>query len=175
MRHHGSKLDSANVVAGFDSQLDADEAVHALRSHGLSDRRIGYYARGEPGQMIDLLARRHRFAGAILGGVIGLFLGAGLGWLIDQRGNHDMTGIDPRGAAAALAIIGALVMGTVGGMTGLWTARPGAVVPGHSADPFVIAVDAGGDAEGVRAILRARGGHELQPREHAHAAAAHPA
>ena len=108
------------------------------------------------------------------GGVIGLVLGAGLGWLIDQRGNPDMTGIDPRGAAATLAIIGALALGTVGAMTGLWTARPGAIVPGHSPDPFLIAVDARDDADGVRAILRARGGHELRPREHAHAPAAHP-
>jgi hypothetical protein len=175
MRRHGSKLDNANVVAGFDSQADADEAVHALRSHGLSDSRIGYYTRGEPGQLIDLLARRHRFAGAILGGVIGLLLGAGLGWVLDQRGTHDASGIDPRGLAATLAIIGALALGAAGGMAGLWTDRPGALAPGDSADPFLIAVDAGDAQDRVRAILRQRGGHELHPREPAHAPAAHPA
>ena len=174
MSHHGSKLEHANVVAGFDSQYDADEAVHALRSRGLPDRRIGYYARGEPGQLIDLLARRHRFAGAILGGIIGLVLGAGLGWFLDQRGTHELNNIDPRGAAATLGIIGALVLGTVGGMAGLWAARPGPVAHGDSADPFVVAVDARDDADGVRAILRARGGHELRPREAAYAPAVHP-
>ena len=98
----------------------------------MPDRRIGYYARGEPGQLIDLLARRHRFAGAIIGGVIGLLLGAGLGWLLDQRGLQGFTNVDLLGATATLGIIGALAGGTVGGMAGLWTERPGAVARGDA-------------------------------------------
>jgi hypothetical protein len=162
MSQHGSKLEKANVVAGFDSQADADGAVHALRSHGLSDSRIGYYARGEAGQLIDLIARRHRFAGAVVGGVIGLLLGAGLGWLLAQFGAHDAHGVDPRGMAATLGAIGALFGGAAFGAAGLWTSQPGPVAHGHAATPFVIAADAGDDREAVRALLHLRGGHELQ-------------
>jgi hypothetical protein len=179
MRHHGSKLEHANVVAGFASQSDAEAAILGLRIGGIPDDRIGYYARTDDGRLVDLLARRHRFAGAIIGGVIGLLLGAGLGWLLDQRGTHGLNGIDPLGLTVTLAIVGALALGTAGGMAGLWTARPGAFAPAPpgASDPFVIAVEAGEYAEQARALIRRHGGHELLPGEppHGEGLAARPA
>jgi hypothetical protein len=170
MRQHGSKLEHANVVAGFASQSDAEVAILGLRIGGIPDDRIGYYARTHDGRLVDLLARRHRFAGAILGGVIGLLLGVGCGWLLSHPGAHNIKGLDPMGLMAVCGIIGALALGAAGGMAGLWTARPGAFAPAPpgATDPFVIAVDAGEYAEQARALIRRHGGHELRPLEAGH-------
>jgi hypothetical protein len=178
MRQHASKLETANVVAGFDNQWDADEAVLGLRIRGISDRRIGYYYPTVDGRMEDLLAQRHRFAASILGGVLGAALGGWVGLLLARWSYPPHESPDLLGLVLTCAVCGALFLGTAGGMLGLWTARPGAFAPApdRATEPFVIAVDAGDARDEVWAILRDHGGHELRPREvAAHGPAVHPA
>ena len=175
MRQHASKLETANVVAGFDNQ-ETPTRLYSARIRGFSDRRIGYYYPTADGRMEDLLAQRHRFAASILGGVMGLALGAWVGLLLARWSYPPHESPDPIGLAATCAVCGALFLGTAGGMLGLWTARPGAFAPAldRATEPFVIAVDAGDAQDEVWAILRHHGGHELRPREVAHGPAVHP-
>ncbi|HEX4607025.1 MAG TPA: hypothetical protein VH092_02355 [Urbifossiella sp.] len=160
MRHHQSKLQRANVVAGFDSQANADEAVLELRLAGLRDRRIGYYYQAGEGRMVDLQAGHHRFSAAIIWGLVGAVAGAGAVVLLDRIG---AAGPDAIGMAVTVAVCGALFFGTAGGMIGLWTDRPGeeAPAPAEADTPYVIAVEAGTAAGRAWEILHRRGGHEL--------------
>jgi hypothetical protein len=164
MRHHESKLERANVVAAFESQDNADEALLELRLAGFPDRKIGYYYPGAGNQMNDLLARYHRLAAAVIWGVAG----AVIGWIVGVFLDRAQPGVplDPVGLGSTLAFCGALFLGTAGGMVGLWTEAPGESVrvAGEAThDPFVMAVDAGDAREEVRAILHRRGGHEVHP------------
>ncbi|MBN9518436.1 hypothetical protein J0H58_07940 [bacterium] len=164
MRHHDhdSKLRRANVVAGFDSQEDADDALLELRNAGIPDRRIGYYYAAEGGRMVDLLANHHRFAATIVWGIVGAALGVGAVYLLDRRG---AAGPDPAGMAVTVGICVALFFGTLGEIAGLWTAAPGedAPAPAESEAPFVMAVDARGAADRVAEILHRRSGYDLPP------------
>ncbi len=163
MRQHASTQETANVVAGFDNQWDADDAVFGLRIAGFADRRIGYFSRTDDGRMLDLLARYHRPTAALIGGLIGAAIGAWAGQVMDQLWYLSSESPDLLGIVITCAIIGALFLGTAGGMMGLWAERPAPAVsaPGSAAEPFVGAVDAG-DARAVAlAILRKYGGHDL--------------
>ncbi len=164
MRHHDhdSKLRRANVVAGFGSQEDADDALLELRNAGIPDRRIGYYHTAEGGRLVDLLANHHRFAATIVWGIVGAALGVGAVYLLDRMG---AAGPDPVGMAVTVGACGALFLGTLGEIAGLWTAAPGedAPAPAEADAPFVMAVEAGGAAGRVAEILHRRGGHDLHP------------
>jgi len=162
MRHHPSKLEKANVVAGFDSQDDADEAVLELRLAGMPDARIGYYYPIGSGRMEDLLARHHRLAASVIGGVLGALAGIAVALAISYLWHPNDPDPDINGLIATCAICGALFLGTAGGMMGLWTEAPGETASaGGVTDPFVLAVDAGNGRDEVRHVLHRHGGHDL--------------
>jgi hypothetical protein len=158
MRRHESKLQRANVVAGFDSQDSADEALLELRSVGLPDRRIGYYYQAGRGRMVDLLAGRHRFAAAVIWAAVGAAAGVGVVFLLDRAG---AAGPDRAGLAVTLGVCGALLLGTAGGIMGLWAERPGDDIPAGDATPYVMSVEAGGTGGRVWEILCRHGGHAV--------------
>ena len=160
MSRNESKLARANVVAAFDSQDAADEAVLELRSAGFPDRRIGYFSAGPRGRMEDGLASHHRFAAAVIWGVVGGAIGTGVVLLLHRLG---AAGPDPVGMAATIGVCGALGLGVLGGIAGL-PARD-ADAPATGDEPFLLSVEAGGAAGRVWEIVRRRGGHE----PHAHA------
>lgn len=161
MQHTESKLDRATVVAGFDTQWDADEALLGLRLSGIPDSRIGYYHAAGSGKLTDELAGRHRLAASVIGGAIGAAAGALAAYPIARLWTSGF-GPDLLGLMVTCAICGALFLGTAGGMAGLWTERPGATAASHGeSDPFVLAVDAGDKRDEVRAVLRQHGGHDL--------------
>src|SRR5438105_1566882 len=115
-------------------------------------------------------------AASVLGAAVGFALGVVGGLLWSQWWYPNGQDPDPRGFAITWGVFGALFIGTAGGMMGLWTARPGAYAPAPSGptDPYVIAVDAGDQAEEVRTLLARRGGHELHTGAVPHGTQYHP-
>lgn len=159
MWDHNTKLDRANVVAGFNSQDDSEEAVLGLRLAGFSDNRIGYYYPTGKGQMTDSLANHHRFMASVVGCVIGVIVGlvfARWGYLAPENP-------DPVGLILASTVCGALFFGMVGGMMSGWSARLGSrdTVLSEVSEPFVLTVDAGGNRNEAWEIIHMHGGHDL--------------
>ena len=160
MQHHKNKLDCANVVAGFNSQDDSDEAVLVLRIAGFSDNRIGYYCATGKGQMTDRLAGYHRFAASVLGTIIGV--GAGL--LFARWGYLAVQNPDPVGLMQASTVCGALFLGMAGGLAGMWSTRtePWTPIQLEVPESYVLAVDAGDKQNEAWTIIHQHGGHELR-------------
>jgi hypothetical protein len=155
----------ANVVAVFENQDDADEAVLRLRLAGFRDRQIGYFGSHLDGTAEDLLERDHWFAGAVLGGVVGAALGVAaapaLAWLMAvSTGPHDLFGL-----SITCAVVGGLFVSFVGGWIGMSVSRRKVNVPATStaAGSFVLAVSAGEARERALAIIHGSGGHETLP------------
>jgi hypothetical protein len=159
MRHQDSKLDRANVVAGFESNDDAEGAILALRIAGYKDVQIGCYSANGYGEMEDQLARYHRFAGAVVGTVIG----AAAGWVLARWVFVFGQDLDPFGLAVSSAVTGAFFFGMLGGYMGLWLRAPKdeALVPNGFAEPYVITVDAGNTRDQAWSVIHQHGGHEL--------------
>ena len=156
MTHHEDKLRRATVVAGFDDQSLADEALLELRAAGVPDRRIGYFCQDRGGPMVDLLTNHHRFAAAVVWGLIGGALGVGVVY-----GLHLLhaAGPDPVGLATILGICGALFLGTLGGLSGVGADNE---APPSLDDPYILTVETRA-ADRVWEIMHRRGGHELRP------------
>jgi hypothetical protein len=159
MENHESKLESSNVVVGFESQDDAESALLGLRIAGFSDSRIGYYYQAGRGVMSDLLVRDHRFSAAILGGVIG----GVLGWFLTRLDVWAGQNLDPFGLMITGTVFGALFLGMAGGMIGMWTQwnRAKAPDPAGATEPFVLSVDAGTAQGRALRILHEHGGHDI--------------
>jgi hypothetical protein len=159
MWNHMSKWDHANIIAGFANQNDSEDALLRLRMAGFNDDRIGYYYPSGKGQMRDHLAHDHRLAATIIGGIIGVGVGLLFCRLEAFRGLH----LDPNGLFQTAVICGSLLLGTAGGLMGIWSSRRGAAAPiqTDTSDTFVIAVDAGPSREQVSTIFHNFGGHEL--------------
>jgi hypothetical protein len=155
-----SKLERANVVAAFETNDDAEEAILALRMMGYRDGQIGYFSANGEGEMDDQLARYHRFAGAVAGSIIGAIVG----WVCARWALVLGQGLDQFGLAMSATVTGAFFFGMLGGMMGLWFKPPKdeASVPTGFAEPYVITVDAGDRWEGAWSVIRQRGGHELE-------------
>jgi len=160
MLHHSSKLDRANVVAGFNSQDDSDEAMLALRMAGFRDNRIGYYCATGKGQMMDRLAGYHRFAASAVGTIIGV--GAGL--LLARWCYPAMHNLDPVGLMQASTVCGALFLGMAGGLMGMWSSRTEPWTPIQQMVPesYLLAVDAGDERNKAWTIIHQHGGHEVR-------------
>lgn len=158
MTRNESKLGRATVVAGFDDQAAAEEALLELRALGLNDDRIGYFASGRGGRMIDHLAGHHRFLASLVWGVVGGAIGAGAVLLLARVG---WASPDPVGLAATVGICGALFLGTAGGLWGMGGGPDAAALTTDT--PFVLAVNAGSLGGRVQDALTRRGGHELRP------------
>jgi hypothetical protein len=164
MRAHQTTAEPADVVAAFDSQDDADEAVLRLRISGVPDDRIGYFSRTEGGGVAEAPDRTRWMGGATLGALAGAALGVGLAWLLYTR--SALSGVpDLFGLMATCAVFAALFGGFAGGSIGSGILRRGVAAPAHTGgtEPFVLAVAAGPAREQARAVLHDCGGHEVQP------------
>ncbi|CAM9695259.1 unnamed protein product [Phaeothamnion confervicola] len=170
MRAHNT----ADVVAVFENQGDADEAILQLRLSGFRDRQIGYYGRHLDGTAEDLLEHDRWFAGAAVGGLVGAVLGAvaapALAWLMAaSTGPHDLFGL-----AITAAVVGALFLSFIGGWIGMGVARRSVDLPESRTvnGAFVLALMAGAARDRAWGIIRRFGGHEPAPETAApHAAA----
>ena len=174
MPTYDNRSEVANVVASFDSQDDADEAVLELRELGFRDQHIGYFSYSPDGGPIELLDRNHWFAGATVGTIVGGVIGVCIARAVVAVSAGPFTGLDPWGLAVAYGVVAALFGEFVGGLIGMGIPRRSmaAPVPGPDTGPFVIAVSAGEARDQARTALSRHGGHELRPEG---APAAHPA
>jgi len=164
MWHQENKLKDANVIAGFESQDDAEDAVFALRMIGYQDIEIGYFFADSEGQMKDHLARYHRFPGSVVGTIVGGVIGYLYAHLVYVGGHN----LDPYGLAMTSGVTGAFFFGMLGGMMGLWLRSPReeALVPKNFTEPYVVTVKAGTRSENAWTMIRKYGGHELQEQEY---------
>ena len=152
----------ADVVAVFDNQTAANDAIYHLRLAGFEDDRIACYSR-PPGQgLTDWFNRDFAFVGAILGGAVGVVIGQLLAPLVNQWSGAARNIADPFGLLAAMTIILALVFGLIGWGLGLGCRRPAVTAPAvdTSTAPFVMAVAAGADRDRVWSIIRHAGGRD---------------
>jgi len=155
---------SANVVATFDTQDEADEALLELRLAGFRDRRIGYFARTPAGEMTDLLERNFWITGATIGAIVGALLGVWLARIIPGWESPYVRRIDSFGLMVTCATFGSLFLSCAGGMIGAGMRRRWLGMPklGPADAPFVIAVAADEDRELAIAVLQHRGAHDLR-------------
>jgi hypothetical protein len=165
MRAHHSKLHRADVVAAFENQDDADEAVLQLRLAGFDDEHIGYFTRHPTRGLTDLIDHDHAFAGSVIGGVLGILMGVGAARLLDRWSDMAANVRDPLGLMLTLATFGALFLGFVGWGIGVGISRRAVEAPAidPSVGAFIIAVAAGPASQTAWAAIRAHGGHELPP------------
>ena len=157
----------ASIVAVFENQDDADEAVLELRLARFRDNRIGYFSRSSTGAMTDLLERNYWVAGAMLGSVAGAALGVWTARLLPAWESPYLQSIDPFGLMVTCAAFGILFVSFIGGMIGASVPRsivnPPRLAP--EAGPFVLAVSAEERQDQARAALRRHGGREVLPTE----------
>jgi len=170
----------ANVIATFDTQWDADEAVLELRLAGFRDNQIGYYTHSPDGELADLLERNYWIPGAALGAVAGAALGVWLARAIPDWESQYLRGIDPMGLLITCVTFGMLFVGFIGGMIGEAILRRTVVTPdvARTDGPLMVAVRAGTEHVRAAEVLRHRGGHvmvsgEVPPLPHSHPAV-HP-
>jgi hypothetical protein len=163
MWHNENKLKHASIIAGFEAQDDAEEAVLGLRMIGFRDTKIGYFFADGEGQMKDQLACYHRFAGSVVGTAAGAVIGWAFARLVFAGGQD----LDPVGLAMISAVTGAFFFGMLGGMMGLWLRSPReeALVSSNFSEPYVVTVNAG-DTRDAWSIIRQHGGHELRSQEY---------
>jgi hypothetical protein len=174
MHAHDSRVHSADVVAVFENQDDADEALLQLRLSGFRDDHIGYFSWHPTVGLTDLLERHHGFSGSVLGGILGGFLGVGMAmvlndWYAALTGAHDFLGL-----AITCSVFMALFIGFMGWWIGASFAARGVEMPilDPAIGPFIMAVSTGDmhddpNASSARAraweVLHRNGGHELSP------------
>jgi len=162
---HEAKLGSADVVAAFDSQMDADAAVLGLRLAGFGDDQIGYLVRNPAGRLIDLVGRTPIVAGAVVGAVLVAFLGLLVAWSItDGRPTsiHGPTGHDDPTAYVAGAVVGVIVGVVLGALCGRGGTGGEEVHTGPEVGPgrFVVTVHAADRRDRALEVIRHSGGHE---------------
>ena len=161
MTAHETRSRAVNVVATFDSQYDADEAILELRLAGFRDDQLGYYTHSPNGELTDLLERNYWIPGTMLGAAAGAALGVWMSRVIPQWGSQYLQGIDPLGLLITCVVFGMLFLGFVGGLIGEAILRRSVSAPdiGHTDGPLVVAVNAGDDHARAAEILRHREGH----------------
>ena len=157
---HEAKLGSADVVAAFDSQMDADAAVLGLRLAGFGDDQIGYLVRNPAGRLIDLVGRTPIVAGAVVGAVLVAFLGLLVAWSItDGRPTsiHGPTGHDDPTAYVAGAVVGVIVGVVLGALCGRGGTGGEEVHTGPEVGPgrFVVTVHAADRRDRALEVIRA--------------------
>lgn len=173
MRGHHGNLHSADAVAVFENQDDADRALLHLRSRGFTDRHIGYYAWHPSTGLMNLIDRSYAFSGAIVGGIVGAALGVGAAWLLNRWSDSARDVHDFFGLAITAGTFLALFVGLIGWGVGVGMHRSGVEMPAvdPSVGPFILAVHAGGARDLAWSILHDSGGAEVP----AGAATARPA
>jgi hypothetical protein len=165
MRANKSRLHQADVIAVFESQDDADEAVLQLRLRGFRDSQIGYFAQHPTRGFTDLLDHHYGFVGAIIGSIAGAALGVGMARLMDQWWEMRTGASDFFGLALTMATFVALFVGFIGWGIGVGVTQRAVDAPAvdPSVGPFVLAVAAGAERDRAWSIMREYGGHELPP------------
>lgn len=168
MHAHNEKLEHANVVAVFEVQDDAEDAVLGLRLAGFRDARVGYFARNTVGLVEDFVWKGHTFLGAVVGVVVGALLGAWAGqYALDTNASPLGPAFIPgdRGVILTCAICGALLLGMTGALAGWGVPRGDAVHYGSEmeAGRYVVSVNAGNRTEDAWAVIRSHGGHAPLP------------
>lgn len=164
MHTHNHKLEHANVVAVFEVQDDAEEAVLGLRVAGFPDARVGYFARNLTGLVTDYVWRGYTLLGGVLGLVIGAVLGARLGMLgLETNASPIGPALAPgdNGVILSAALTGAVLLGMTGALIGWGIPRGDTVHRGAEmeAGRYVVSVDAGDRRDEAWAVIRRHGGH----------------
>jgi hypothetical protein len=179
---HNAKLESANVVAAFDTAQDgADDAVQGLRLAGFRDDQVGYLVRDPGGRRIDLLGRAPLAVGAVIGAVVAAGLGLLVAWSVTDGtppAPHPPTADSPAAVYLTGAVVGLIVGAFAGALCarGAWGAEEVAAGPEVGPGQFVVAVNAGDRRDLAGAVVRHHGGST--PAGHgsaAHTGAGHPA
>lgn len=154
--------EQADVVAEFDNQTAANDAIYHLRLAGFGDDRIACYSRPPGKGLTDWFNRDYAFIGAAVGGAVGVTAGQLLAPLVNQWSVGARGVQDPFGLLAALTIIPALACGLIGWGIGLGCRQSAVTAPAvHSSNAaFVLAVVAGADRDRVWSIIRHAGGRE---------------
>lgn len=162
MQTHDHRPGDPNVVAVFEEQGGAQDAVVGLRAAGFGDNRIRYLARMPSGRVIDLVAKGYLAEGLVLGLLIGGALGLGIGWYFATRGAQFGPSPDPWGITTMCGICGAL-FGLFGGGAIGWSFSRRELPAGLDVPRgvYVVAVDAGDAQDRAWAVLRRYGGHEI--------------
>jgi ABC-type enterochelin transport system permease subunit len=163
MLSHYTRPRDANVVAIFDDQNGADEAVLELRLARFRDHQIGYFSRSSSGELTDLLERNFWIVGSTLGALAGAALGIAIAHVLPAWENSYARAIDPLGLAITCATFGVLFASFIGGMIGGSIPRSIVNVPllGRDAGPFVLAVCTDERQDQALEILRGHGGQEV--------------
>lgn len=158
----GTSGPQADVVAVFDNQTAAYDAVYHLRLAGFGEDRIACYSRPPGVGLTDSFNRDYAFVGAAIGGAVGAALGQLLAPLVNRASIAMRSVDDTFGLLAAMTIITALLCGLIGWGIGLGFKRPVVTAPGADTPsaPFVLAVAAGSDRDRVWSIVRDAGGRE---------------
>ncbi|HEY3788212.1 MAG TPA: hypothetical protein VGL71_05115 [Urbifossiella sp.] len=164
MNTHNEKLEHANIVAVFNTQDEAEDGVFGLRNAGFSDSRVGYFARNLGGLVTDFAGKGYTLVGAVLGIVVGAFLGIWAGNIavtIEASKFAASTLPGPSGYLITAAICGAVLGGCTGAFIGWGIPRGDAVHRGMEMKEgrYVVTVNAGERTAEAWAILHRHGGH----------------
>lgn len=169
-----NRLHNADVVAVFENQDDADEALLQLRLAGFRDDHIGYFSWHPTVGLTNLLDCDYGAAGSVLGGILGALLGVGLAMLLDARYAAVTGASDLLGLAITCGTFGSLFIGFLGWWVGASIPANGVEAPAvdPTVGPFIMMVavgnihdDPSAQAAHDRAwdVLQRNGGHELPP------------
>jgi len=170
MHAHNHKLDHANVVAVFETQDHAEDAVLGLRVGGFPDARVGYFARNQEGLVTDYVWKGWTVLGTVIGVVVGVVLGAWCGQVALSTGATPFAPAFMPGDSGVIltwAICGAVLLGCTGAMVGWGVPRGDAVHYGDEmkSGRYVVTVDAGDRRDEAWAVLRMHGGHAPLPHD----------
>jgi hypothetical protein len=168
MYTHNDKLDHANVVAVFDVQDDAEEAVLGLRVAGFPDARVGYFARDVQGIVTDYVGKGNTLIGAALGALLGIFLGICAGeYALETNASRIGPPLFPGdlGVVLSVAITVTVLLGLIGALIGWGVPRGETVHRGVEVNEgrYVVSVNAGVRTADAWIILHQHGGHTPGP------------
>jgi hypothetical protein len=160
--HHDERL-TPDVVAVFENQDDADQAVLQLYGQGFTDRQIGYYTWHPFAGLMNLSDRSYGFSGSIIGGIVGAALGVGLAFLLNIWSDQARALRDFLGLAITCGTCLCLFVGLIGWGIGIGMHRSGVEMPAvdPSVGPFILALHAGPARDAVWTILHRCGGSEV--------------
>src|SRR5687768_17472698 len=114
MSAHVSGAPQGDVVAAFDDQTSANDAIYHLRLAGFGEDRIACYSRPPGLGLTEAFNRDYAFAGVIVGGAVGVAIGELLAPLVNQWSLATRNVDESFGLSAVLTIILALVCGLIG-------------------------------------------------------------
>lgn len=137
-----NQANSADVVAVFDSQLDADQAVLQLYIQGFTDKQIGCFTWNPFSGLTNLIDRSYAFSGSVIGGIVGAALGVGLAFVLNIWSDHFRNLQDFLGLGLTAATFLCLFGGLIGWGIGVGIYHAGVEMPAvdPTVGPFILAV-----------------------------------